>query len=251
MKFTYLLVDFFTVLIPFVFSFHPQIKFYKHWPALFPAMIVTGIIFIAWDMYFTQLKIWGFNPDYLTGVYMGSLPVEEVLFFFCIPYSCIFTYACFNVLFKKRLSERATLFISTVLIVLSAFMVILFSAHFYTVYTFASLAILLFTAQYILKVTWLSVFYITYLALLLPFFIVNGLLTGTGLQAPVVWYNPAQIINLRMLTIPFEDIFYGMDLILLNMIIYTFLIKKKLPTTKYSAGIGATTSNNANSNKNP
>ncbi|WP_157750510.1 lycopene cyclase domain-containing protein [Mucilaginibacter gotjawali] len=109
---------------------------------------------------------------------------------------------------------------------MSAFMVILFSAHFYTVYTFASLAILLFTAQYILKVTWLSVFYITYLALLLPFFIVNGLLTGTGLQAPVVWYNPAQIINLRMLTIPFEDIFYGMDLILLNMIIYTFLIKK-------------------------
>jgi hypothetical protein len=31
------------------------------------------------------------------------------------------------------------------------------------------------------------------------------------------------MINLRLLTIPLEDIFYGMDLILLNVIIYSLL----------------------------
>lgn len=221
MKFTYLLIDLFSVLVPFIFSFHPSLKFYKNWTAFFPAMIVTAIVFIAWDIYFIHLKIWGFNPTYLTGTYIGNLPIEEVLFFFCIPYSCVFTYACLNVMIKGTLSNRIQLVISLSLIALSIFMVMCFHHLLYTVYTFAMLAILLFTAQFILKSNWLSRFYITYLLLLIPFLIVNGLLTGTGLQNPVVWYNPRHIVGLRILTIPVEDVFYGMDLILLNVMIYT------------------------------
>ena len=207
MKLTYLLIDFFSVIVPFIFSFHPRLNFYKKWPALFPAIILTGVIFIAWDMYFTRLKIWGFNANYLTGTYIGNLPVEEVLFFLCIPYACVFTYTCLNVIIKKTISKPVERIISTMLIAVSVFMAVYFSGHRYTGYTFAMLAILLFTAQYLLKAPWLSRFYITYLLLLIPFLIVNGLLTGTGLQTPVVWYNPAHIINLRILTIPFEDIF--------------------------------------------
>ena len=220
MKCTYLLIDLFSVLVPFIFSFHPALKFYKHWSALFPAIILTALVFIGWDMYFTHLKIWGFNPDYLTGLHIGNLPIEEVLFFLCIPYSCVFTYACLKVIIKKNISFRAQMLISLLLIGLSVFMVIHFHAQSYTVYTFAVLAILLFTSQFILKAHWLSRFYIAYLLLLLPFFIVNGLLTGTGLKSAVVWYNPAHMVNLRILTIPVEDIFYGMDLILLNIMIY-------------------------------
>lgn len=221
MRLTYLLIDLFSVLVPFVFSFHPGLKFYKNWPSLFPAMILTAVAFISWDMYFTHLKIWGFNPDYLTGINIGNLPMEEVLFFLCIPYSCMFTYACLSVLIKKTLSKRGQLIITTSLIALSFFMSIRFHALSYTSYTFVVLAILLIIAQFILKASWLSQFYTTYVVLLLPFIIVNGLLTGTGLANPVVWYNPLHIIGLRILTIPFEDIFYGMDLILLNVMIYS------------------------------
>lgn len=223
MKFTYLLIDLFSVLVPFIFSFHPGLKFYKNWPAFFPAMLITGVVFIAWDMYFTRLKIWGFNPAYLTGTYIGNLPVEEILFFFCIPYACVFTYACLNLMIKKTLSKRSQLIASCVLIALAVFMAVSFHGLRYTAYAFAMLAILLVTAQFILKANWLSRFYITYLLLLLPFVIVNGLLTGTGLHSPVVWYNPAHIVGVRLLTIPIEDIFYGIDLILLNIMIYTGL----------------------------
>jgi lycopene cyclase domain-containing protein len=223
MKYTYLLIDLFSVLVPFVFSFHPYLKFYKNWRSLFPAMLVTGIIFIAWDMYFTHLKVWGFNPVYLTGIYIGNLPLEEVLFFLCIPYSCVFTYACLNVMIKKRISARYQTIISSLLIVASIFTAIRFHTLHYTRYTFAVLALLLFTVQFILKSGWLSKFYITYLLLLLPFLIVNGLLTGTGLASPVVWYSPAHIIGPRISTIPIEDVFYGMDLILLNVMIYSGL----------------------------
>jgi lycopene cyclase domain-containing protein len=232
MKYTYLLIDFFSVLVPFVFSFHPRIKFYKHWPALFPAMIVTAIIFIAWDVYFTRLKIWGFNAQYLTGINIGNLPIEEVLFFLCIPYSCVFTYACLDVITKKTVSKLRQSIISLSLIIISIFMAVYFHGLSYTACTFTVLAILLVTAQYILKASWLSRFYVAYLLLLLPFVIVNGLLTGTGLATPVVWYNHADMVNLRILTIPFEDIFYGMDLILLNIIIYSLLNVKYAKSTK-------------------
>ncbi|WP_448634165.1 lycopene cyclase domain-containing protein [Pedobacter panaciterrae] len=82
MKYTYLLIDFFTAIIPFIFSFHPKLNFYKTWKAFFPAVIITGMIFILWDVYFTSLGVWGFNSRYLIGVAIGNMPVEEILFSF-------------------------------------------------------------------------------------------------------------------------------------------------------------------------
>jgi lycopene cyclase domain-containing protein len=59
-----------------------------------------------------------------------------------------------------------------------------------------------------------------YLFLLIPFFIVNGILTGTGLEAPIVWYNNQENLGVRLLTIPIEDTFYGFELIVLNVFFY-------------------------------
>lgn len=71
-----------------------------------------------------------------------------------------------------------------------------------------------------MKSQWLGRFYGVYLVLLIPFMIVNGVLTGSGLQEPVVIYNDAQNLGSRILTIPVEDVFYGMLLILLNVLLF-------------------------------
>jgi lycopene cyclase domain-containing protein len=82
-------------------------------------------------------------------------------------------------------------------------------------------------AKFVIKVNWLMKFYLIYAVLLFPFFIVNGVLTGTGLENPVVWYNEDEIFGIRMLTIPFEDTFYGMAMVLMNLLIYKKILHAK------------------------
>ena len=90
----------------------------------------------------------------------------------------------------------------------------------YTSAVFISTAILLPTLRFYFKANWLVQFFSIYPLLLIPFFIVNGILTGTGLEQPVVYYNNAENLGLRILTIPIEDVVYGFELLLLNVFFY-------------------------------
>ena len=47
-----------------------------------------------------------------------------------------------------------------------------------------------------------------------PFFLVNGILTGSGLPEPIVWYNDAENFGLRLGTIPVEDAIYNLGMLL-------------------------------------
>ena len=225
-KYTYLLVNFFTIIVPFIFSFHPKLKFYKTWRAFFPAVIITAVFFLVWDEYFTRLGVWGFNDRYVLGIYFGHLPLEELLFFFCIPYACVYTYHCLDLFIKREFSMFVEKAITNVFIVVFLAVCVLLYHQTYTLFAFLTSALLLILAKYVLKVKWLTKFYIIYGVLLFPFLIVNGVLTGTGIDEPVVWYNEAEIIGFRILTIPFEDVFYGMAMVLMNMLIYKKLLRK-------------------------
>ncbi|MBX9850187.1 MAG: lycopene cyclase domain-containing protein, partial [Cytophagaceae bacterium] len=127
---------------------------------------------------------------------------------------------------KNTFSERTENIFTLILIIVLIISGILCYEKAYTIFTFLGLAFILTLGKYILKIKWLAKFYIIYILLLFPFLIVNGILTGTGLEQPIVWYNHTEIIGIRILTIPMEDVFYGMALILMNMLIYMHLLKR-------------------------
>ncbi|MGZ3753359.1 MAG: lycopene cyclase domain-containing protein [Mucilaginibacter sp.] len=221
-KYTYLLIDLLSILVPRIFSFHAKIRLYKHWDAVLPAIFISAAFYILWDSWFAHLGVWGFNPTYITGIYIGNLPLEEIQFFICIPYACVFTFECISGIipasFLQNKIKPINYSVATILLILS----VIFRSRPYTATAFVLPSLMIFVA--ILKgVAWLPKFYLIYGVLLVPFLVVNGLLTGTGLSRPIVWYNPDGIIGLRLLTIPIEDIFYGMGLILCNIWIYTWL----------------------------
>jgi len=66
-------------------------------------------------------------------------------------------------------------------------------------------------------------FYFSFLITLIPFLIVNGILTGSFIEGEVVWYNNHENLDIRIGTIPLEDMFYGMLLILMNISIFEWL----------------------------
>jgi lycopene cyclase domain-containing protein len=67
---------------------------------------------------------------------------------------------------------------------------------------------------------------ISFLISMIPFFIVNGVLTGTGLDAPIVWYNDLENTGIRYFTIPMEDVVYGWTLIALIIAVFQFYLEK-------------------------
>lgn len=217
MQITYLLIDFFTIVICFIFSFHPKIKFYRHFGAFFLSSLLVGSVFVIWDAWFTKLGVWWFNDRYLLGLRFIGLPLEELLFFICIPFSCVFTYYCLTKFFSmdwKPKSEKIFVIIS---ITLALLMTIYFHNKIYTVVTFFSLGLSLFVLYFLLGSRWIGTAAVIYLILLPGFVLVNGILTGTGLENPIVNYNPQNFIGIRLITIPIEDFFYGFELILWNL----------------------------------
>lgn len=225
---TYLLVNLAAVIIPFAFSFHPSIRFHRRYSTFWPACLFVAAIFILWDMWFTHIGVWGFNPTHLTEARIFNLPVEEILFFICIPYACVFTYHCFK---KLNVPAPGSQVQKVVTLILSAVLLTLVTTHpdrAYTVTTFTLLSVSLLILQFISRPEWLGRFYVSYLVLLIPFFAVNGILTGSCLEQPVVWYNDNENLGLRLLTIPVEDVFYGMLLIIWNVALMEILDSRRL-----------------------
>lgn len=210
----YLWLNIGTISIPLLFSFHPRIRFYKRWKSLFAGILVMMAIFIPWDILFTENDFWGFNPKYLTGHYLFGLPLEEWLFFICIPYACMFThYAIVDLCPKFRFSKLATSAIVVSLVTVLIILLWYFYDRWYTLLCFAYALLLLGLVQSVNK-DLLRTFFATYLVILVPFFVVNGILTGTGIEDQVVWYNNDQNLALRMLTIPVEDTIYNLGMLL-------------------------------------
>lgn len=220
LPYTYLLINFFTIIICFIFSFHHKIKFNRHFGAFLGASFIVALFFIAWDIWFTKTGVWWFNDTYLLGIRIFHLPLEEILFFFCIPFACIFTYYCLDQFFKldwKPLPEKIFVIIS----IISAWAIgLYFHEKIYPFITFLSTAITLFTLYFILKSRWIGKASFIYLLLMPGFLMVNGILTGTGLESPIVNYNSDHIIGFRILTIPIEDTVYGYELILWNIYLF-------------------------------
>jgi lycopene cyclase domain-containing protein len=166
------------------------------------------------------MGIWGFNPDYVTGWYVFNLPIEEILFFVCIPYACVFTYYCVLLFFNKLQPSAQTTNYITYLLIALAFL--LFSVNFNKWYTATTSVFILGLLIYlhIKKVDFLGNFFVSYILIITPFLLSNGILTGSFTQEPVVWYNDNENIGIRAFTIPVEDFFYGMLLLLLNVSLF-------------------------------
>ena len=218
----YLLIDALILLFPFLLSFKWKFKYYKFYKPLFASILIVGITYIIWDAIVTFRGDWWFNKEYLSGIEIIGLPIEEIMFFIVVPYSCIFIYENLGYFLK----EKDIYFNKWIYLGLSVIFIVIGLMFYYQDYTIlamfaCSLFFIISTFLYpnILKKRnyW---FYI--IISFIPFIIFNYLLTSLI----VVYYNPKAIWGIRITTIPLEDFFYNFSMLSFYLLAYIYFKKK-------------------------
>lgn len=211
-----MLINLVIIAFPLAATLEPRISYYRKLPAVFVSMLVVGAIFVAWDYAATLRGDWAFNESYVFGAKIIGLPLEELLFFVTVPYSCLFIYESVLAFLKERrvpFSRGAYLGISLALMALAVSALdraytsaALFSAS-------LALAILSIIGQGLLS----SASFWRYMLLCFGMFLIfNYALTSL----PIVVYNPHAISGLRVLTIPVEDFLFNFSMLSMHLLVY-------------------------------
>jgi len=226
LKATYAILLVFALLPVLAFGWEKQLRFYKRIRFTVPGIFLVATPFLLWDSWFAITGAWGFNPDYVLGCYVFTLPIEEVLFFFIVPISCIFIYEAIGFYWPNGLLRTAPLLPQMVLIPVLLGCIIFHYTSIYTVVNFSACLLLLVGLLWF-SPPWLSRFWLGFLVSLLGFLVVNGVLTFL----PVVWYSSKAIMGYRIVSIPVEDFVYCLCLMLGNVWLYEQAKQNKMYRT--------------------
>ncbi len=223
--FTYLFIMLFSLAGPLALSFDGRVNFYKKWKFALQAGIIVAIPFVVWDSLFTKHSFWGFNSERILGIKWLDLPIEEISFFIVIPFCCIFIaelLSFFNYQFPGKFWNNLSLIIGIGLFCIG----IRFFDQWYTLLSFGLGGLSIIVLFFMKAINW-NRFWLLYLIHLIPFLVVNGFLTFY----PVVWYNNAENLGIRIGTIPIEDTSYSLIALSWNVYLYE-LFKRKKPSEK-------------------
>ncbi len=216
MQTEYLIYNIIVAAGPVSLSFDRKVHFVSHWKNALPALAMSAIPFLLWDIVVSG-RHWWFNEAYTLGLRFLGLPVEEWLFFLTVPFACIFVWEVFAAYFKDRPVKTQTWIISAISALLIASIASLFYDKEYTALATFILAMVLFLDIYtktgiLSSLRGLSIIFTVTILML----IFNGYLTAR----PVVLYDPSFQMNWRIYTIPVEDFLFGYSHILLTLIFY-------------------------------
>jgi lycopene cyclase domain-containing protein len=178
------------------------------------AITTMAVPFLVWDHFVTDLW-WSFNPTYTLGWKIGKLPVEEVLFFFIIPWSCLVMWVNIRQRFAGEMRSAGQFILPLIAFLLGGWG--LYTQYWYS---FAAGVVLLVVLglQRLLHRDLLSsremVLFLLFVTATTTIF--NGFLTAR----PIVSYDPQFLSGMRVLTIPLEDYLYGFALTIGTIVLY-------------------------------
>jgi lycopene cyclase domain-containing protein len=229
----YLALNLGTIALPLGYSLTRRSGFRPRFLSAWLSITLVALPFLIWDYSFTQRGIWGFNSTYLIGISLGELPIEEILFFFCIPFACLFLHDQIHEKLKEKnygpFPEKIVRLLAALLSFVLITLALLNNDKAYTFSAFALAGICLAAwATGALRIRTVS-FSLSFLVVLLPFFLVNGVLTGM----PVVWYDNTQNLGIRLGSIPLEDSAYCLALLFSSIWIFSRQIDKRNPNLGY------------------
>ena len=90
--FEYLLLMGACVLITLPLELFFQARVYRRWATALWALVPVILVFSLWDVIAIARDHWTYNPRFVTGIRLGDLPLEELVFFIVIPLCALLSY---------------------------------------------------------------------------------------------------------------------------------------------------------------
>jgi lycopene cyclase domain-containing protein len=60
-------------------------RVYAQWRRLLLTLLPVLVVFVTWDVLAIRAGHWSYDPRQTTGLHVGNVPLEELLFFLVIP----------------------------------------------------------------------------------------------------------------------------------------------------------------------
>ncbi|MGC4066310.1 MAG: lycopene cyclase domain-containing protein [Polyangiaceae bacterium] len=228
MRWLYLTLDGLALLGPLGLSFDKRVAFHRNYRELFAAIGLMMSLFVPMDMLFVAWDVWGFDPRYVLGVQLGNLPIEEWLFFPVVSYGCLFIYECLRYYVRTDPLARVHRPVLTTIAGIGLLLAVTHPLRIYCSLKVGATAIVVLLVTFFLRPRYLSRFLLTYLLSFIPFLLMNGVLTGAFIDGEVVWYASQHIVGVRMGTIPVEDAYYSLLMLLTTTIAYETLKQRRV-----------------------
>ena len=215
----YVLVDLFIIAAPLALSFDRKVMYVRRWPAVFVAMAIVGLLYIAWDSTMAMRGAWRFSDRFAGATRILALPPGELFFFVVVPFSCVFIYEVVAAYAREKSFRvhRAAWIAAGALFLAMGFLAM---SRLYTGTVLGAVgAFFLLSAAFAPSLLGSKVFWLSIATSYAPFLVANGILTAL----PVVTYGEAAILGPRALSIPIEDFLYSFSYLGFTIFTYRLL----------------------------
>jgi lycopene cyclase domain-containing protein len=219
MKFAYISFILFITFAPVIGGLLYKKTRWWNFKSTMISLFIMALIFSIWDQIVTG-KWWVFNQKFILEIKIGNLPIEEILFFFSIPFACLLIWENLSQ-FKIKNSQIKNFNPAAMLAFLFICIGVVFLA---TRMEYSSIVSLIlgimilidFIFQKLLAQKTTLIFFGIVVILTTIF---NNFLTSL----PILIYDNAYKTGFLFGTMPIEDVFYGLILIFGNISLYEYM----------------------------
>jgi len=195
----------------------------KHdWLRLLQVFALVSVPFVLLDSLSHARGWWAYNPDFVMGVRLLGLPVEEIMFFFVVPFACLYLYSAMQRAAPDVPFRRAWLWRGVIgLAVVAGIILAIIEPKERTIFDAVLFAVVGTVAMFRRPTRTTAIWLLLVLGL---FLVVNTVLTAL----PIVAYDATFGSMYRIGTIPFEDALYNLSFLLLSLGVWNAEPVKKL-----------------------
>jgi lycopene cyclase domain-containing protein len=221
MKAEYLIFNIIVLAGPLALSFEPTIRFISRWRHVCGAILLSAVPYIVWDSLVAN-RHWFWNVNYTLGLRFLKLPLEEWLFFLTVPYACLFSHEVLAKYLPNSVRQDLEWLRVGCFSLMPIGVLVFRTGREYTGLMLIALGVVAFLDRQLRTDLFLQTRSYWYFALvLLCTFIFNSYLTAR----PMLIYDAAYQLDIRVITIPIEDFGYGLGHLALTAICYEWLLR--------------------------